>query len=422
MGVVFRAEHVSSGEPVALKILAEELGTTEPFLRRFMREARYAARVEHPNVVRVLDAGESKGRHYIAHQLVEGVDLRTRLSAAGTLDPPEALHVLGQVGAALDAVHAAGMLHRDVKPANVIIASGEGPEPAGHCYLADFGLIKDPGRESAALTGAWDFVGTVDYAAPEQASAGELGPQTDQYSLGCMLYECLVGEPPFQRETVADVITAHMQLPPPSVTARRPELPAAIDGVITRAMAKDARARFDSCTELVAAAAAALEPSEGVLRLLVTGGQASGTEIPLTDELEIGRQATGAGSLGGDVEISRRHALIRRGPHGVFEIEDLGSTNGTFVNGERIEGPRPLVAGDRLELGATVLQVVAAPAPAAPAPGTAPSAGRVEVVIELDFEAREAVLALDRGEDRVRLVNEAGRWRLAPAARVDPAA
>jgi tRNA A-37 threonylcarbamoyl transferase component Bud32 len=435
MGWVYRAEELATGQERALKVLSERLTDAEDFRARFLRESRYAASVDHPNVVRVHDAGEDGGRLYMAMDYVQGTDLKALLALEGRLDTGRTLAILGDVAAALDAVHAAGLLHRDVKPGNVIVAPG----PAGGegSYLTDFGLSKNPAQDSRALTAAGDFVGTYYYTAPEQILANEPDHRADVYSLGCVLYECLTGEPPFRHEQAMDALHAHIEEPPPRVTERRPDLPAALDDVIAKAMAKQPRERFASCGELLAAARAAVAPAPvagasppelGVprekLRLKVTAGNAGGTEIQVEDELLIGRAAEGQGTLAGDAEISRRHARIFRAQGG-FMIEDLGSTNGTFVNGRELSAPELLSVADSIQLGGTTLRVQvstpmtpppteapAAPPPAPPGPAPFPRLSLRDV----DLEAGEATLQLDEVGEPLRLVYEDGRWRVAPPA------
>jgi len=257
MAIVYLAEDFQTGDPVVVKVLKDELARDEQIRRRFVREARYATSLEHPNIVRVLRAGEQDGAHYIVMQYVRGTDLRRQLASEGRRGPAETIALLSQVAAALDAAHASGMLHRDVKPGNVLIASGEGRDAKGHCYLTDFGLSKDPGRDSRALTVSGEFVGSVLYAAPEQMLATEADARADVYSLGCVLYECLVGEPPFGGREAMAVMQAHLESPPPK-PSKVPGLPSRLDAVVARALAKDPAERYESCGELIEAAREAL--------------------------------------------------------------------------------------------------------------------------------------------------------------------
>ncbi len=254
MGVVYRARHVHLEREVALKILAPELASSDDFRERFLRESRLAASLDHPNVVTVYDAGESDGTLYIAMRYVDGTDLARFLREQGSLDRATALSMLDQVGAALDAAHQLGLIHRDVKPANVLIASG-------NCYLTDFGLTKriSANEASAALTKTGTFLGTIDYVAPEQIEGLEVDGRCDVYALTCMLHECLTGSRPFPKNSELAVITAHLYEPPPRPTELRDDLPPAIDDVIARGMAKSVDERYSTCTELVSAAHEALD-------------------------------------------------------------------------------------------------------------------------------------------------------------------
>jgi serine/threonine-protein kinase len=253
MGVVYRATHVHLGREVALKLLAPELSGNDEFRQRFLRESRLAASFDHPNIITVYDAGDFDGTLYIAMHYVEGVDLAELLRKQGRLEPLAALPLLDQVAAALDAAHERDLIHRDVKPANVMIASGR-------CYLTDFGLTKhaDASGASAALTQAGSFLGTLRYAAPEQIEGREITASTDIYALGCVLYECLTGAPPFSRESDVALMFAHLNEAPAPPTQLRPDLPGAIDHVVAKALAKSPQDRDRSCGELMAAARAAI--------------------------------------------------------------------------------------------------------------------------------------------------------------------
>jgi hypothetical protein len=440
MGAVFLAEERDTGRQVALKVLLEELAGNDEFRRRFERESRYASSLNHPNIVRLHEFGESDGLAYMVMEYVPGRDLTAEL-AQGPLSPERTLQILEQVASALDAVHATGLYHRDVKPANVLIAVDEETGEL-RCRLTDFGLSKQPSQDSSALTSAGFFVGTCQYVAPEQILAQDLDHRVDVYSLGCLLYECLAGETPFRRPREEQVLHAHIQDPPPSLTAVRPDLPPAIDGVIAKALAKKPEERHASCGELVEAARVAIgspgigHPAGHVdrLRLKITAGNARGAEIQVEDEFVIGRQGSEEGQLGQDAEISRRHARVAR-VGGDFVIEDLGSTNGTFVNGRRITDREILSAGDRIQVGATTLVVqVSVPSAAEPEPGPAsePDADTrssavtpappppvaelpppLSLRLHVDPAAGEARIDLGDDADPVRLVYADGRWRLA---------
>src|SRR3954452_24053994 len=257
MGVVYRAEHAHLGRHVALKLLAPELAENESFRERFVRESRVAARVDHPNVIPIYEASESDGNYFIAMRYVDGHDLREILHTGGPLSLERALVVLTQVAGALDAAHAQGLVHRDVKPGNILVVA-----ESEHCYLTDFGLTKAISSDTA-FTATGQFVGTTDYVAPEQIEGKELDRRTDVYSLGCVFYECLTGTPPFRRDSDMAVMWAHMQEPPPKVSERRPDLPAGLDAVIATAMAKSKDDRYPSCSTFAAAARSAIELGTG---------------------------------------------------------------------------------------------------------------------------------------------------------------
>ena len=463
MGAVYLAED-ESGKKYALKVLLTAQGENEEFKRRFERESRYASSLNHPNIVRVHDFVERNGQAYMIMEYVEGRDLASEI-AAGQLSPARTIAILEKIADALDAVHETGLYHRDVKPANVLVADDE---ESGELRprLTDFGLSKQPSQDSSPLTSAGFFVGTCQYVAPEQILAKDLDHRVDVYSLGCLLYECLAGEPPFKRPREEQVLYAHIQDPPPKLTELRPDLPAEIDDVISRSLAKDPDERYASCGELVEAAREALAPvlqdSEPVeapetsevpaadsLRLRVTAGNATGSEIRVDDEFLIGRQEEGEGTLGQDAEISRHHARIARSGGG-FTVEDLGSTNGTFVNGHRISGAEILSPGDRIQVGATTLVVqvsvpsageVSAPPESPPESISSPTRAEIPVPpsqpdadtrssahqkmpaaaamppfsirLDIDPAAGEVTVRLDEDSDPVKLVYENGRWTLA---------
>jgi YVTN family beta-propeller protein len=251
MGVVYRAYDLRLKRTVALKLVAPELALDERFRARFARETELAMSLEHPNVVPIYDAGEVDGRLYLAMRYVEGADLRTLLRAEAALEPGHAVAISGQVAAALDAAHARGLVHRDVKPSNVLLDEGE------HVYLADFGLTRRL-EEKGAQPGEGRSVGTPSYLAPEQIEGGPVDSRTDVYSLGCLLYECLTGEVPFSGDSRLAVAWAHLEEEPPSASERNPDLPRTIDAVLRRAMAKSPEERYPTCGALAAAAAEAL--------------------------------------------------------------------------------------------------------------------------------------------------------------------
>jgi len=246
MGVVYRAEHLNLRRRAAIKIIAPDLAEASGFRERFNREARIAAALQHPNIVTVYDAGEEEGLLYLAMQYIEGSDLSAVLRSQGRLRPYRALDVCRQVAAALDAAHAQGLIHRDVKPANVLI---EGRT----AFLTDFGLTKRIEGTRTQLTQAGDVVGTIHYVAPEQIEGHRVDARTDVYSLGCLVYHCLSGELPFARDTDVAVIYAHLSEEPPRLTSVRPELPGGLDAVIAKALEKAPERRFQTCADLMSA-------------------------------------------------------------------------------------------------------------------------------------------------------------------------
>jgi hypothetical protein len=251
MGQVYLAEEIRLGRKVALKILPPELAEDEAFRARFERESRMAAAIDDPNVLPVYEAGEIEGLLFLAMRYVDGTDLERRL-AAGPLTPREVVRLLGQAASALDAAHARGLVHRDVKPANILIARTQGDERGDHVYLADFGLTRRR-DEATALTRAGTLMGTLDYMAPEQMEGRAIDGAADQYALAAIAFRALTGQVPFARGTEVAVITAHLKDPPPSAVALNPTLPEAVDRVLARGMAKSATDRYPSCAALMAA-------------------------------------------------------------------------------------------------------------------------------------------------------------------------
>jgi len=271
MGVVYRAYDLRLKRTVALKLVTPELALDERFRERFARETELAMSLEHPNVVPVHDAGDVAGRLYLAMRLVAGTDLRKLLRAEGALEPSRALAICRQVGNALDAAHAKGLVHRDVKPSNILLDEAE------HVYLADFGLTRRV-EEEGVQAGEGRSVGTPAYLAPEQIEGGPVDGRADVYSLGCVLYECLTGAAPFVHGSRLAVAWAHLEEEPPSASERDSDLPEAIDAVLRGAMAKSPDERHRTCAALVEAAEAAFgirSQSRGRRRLLVTLGAAT---------------------------------------------------------------------------------------------------------------------------------------------------
>ena len=261
MGVVYRAEETGlGGRPVALKLLPPALAGDPDFRARFLREMRVAAAIDHPNIVPIYRAGEDRGLLYLAMRYVHAADLRGVLAAEGRLEPGRALAILDQVARALDAAHARGLVHRDVKPGNILLAPPVLDGDPEHVYLVDFGLARSD-SDDRSLGGAGSFLGTPRYAAPEQAAGRPVDGRADGYALGCVLYECLTGQPPFPGGSGEAVLLAHLEATPPRVTALRPDLPPAIDQVVAQAMAKGPADRFPTCRTLITAARQALTPA-----------------------------------------------------------------------------------------------------------------------------------------------------------------
>ncbi|HET7296023.1 MAG TPA: serine/threonine-protein kinase [Gemmatimonadales bacterium] len=255
MSVVYEAENPRLGSTIALKVLAPELSTDDVFRARFLKESRIAASLNHPNVIPIYDTGPCGELLFIAMRYVAGSDLRSVLAHGGRISPGQALLLVGQTGRALDAAHRHGLVHRDVKPANVLIERGAEGDP-DHVYLADFGITKHTLSRSG-LTATGQFVGTIDYIAPEQIQDKPVDGRTDIYSLGCVLYECLTGRVPFVKSVDAAVIWAHVEEPPRPPSSVNDELPREIDEVIARALAKEPAERYATCREFLSAAEAA---------------------------------------------------------------------------------------------------------------------------------------------------------------------
>jgi Protein kinase domain len=246
MAVVYRAVDERLGRRVALKILAPALAADEAFRQRFIRESRAAAAVDDPHIIPVYEAGEADGVLFIAMRYVPGGDVRTLVRRHGPMAPARAVEIISSVASALDAAHAAGLVHRDVKPANMLIDAR--PDRPDHVYLSDFGLSKGA-MSSSWLTGTGLFLGTVDYAAPEQIDGRAVDGRTDQYALACAAFELLAGVPPFQRDQATATIWAQMSESPPPLQARRPEIPPAVDQVFAAALAKAPESRYACCRD-----------------------------------------------------------------------------------------------------------------------------------------------------------------------------
>ncbi len=257
MGEVYRAFDTRLERPVALKLLAPERAEDERFRGRILRESRLAAGLDHPNVIPIYEAGEAEGRLFIAMRYVEGTDLKALLRRVAALPSDRTVGLAAQLADALDAAHARGLVHRDVKPSNVLI---DDPGGRDHAYLADFGLT-----QSASERGPADgqLMGTIDYVAPEQIRGDRVDGRADQYALACLLYECLTGSLPFAGDSDVATIFAHLEEAAPPPSSVRPELPVELDPVLARALAKEPDERYGSCGAFVAAARQALGADVG---------------------------------------------------------------------------------------------------------------------------------------------------------------
>ena len=252
MAVVFRAHDERLDRTVALKILSPAMAADDAYRQRFIRESRAAAAVDDPHIIPVFEAGEASGVLFIAMRFVRGGDVRSMLSQSGPLPAGRVAEIASQVASALDAAHRRGLVHRDVKPANMLMDVGEESGRPDHVYLSDFGLSKDP-MAAGRLTATGQFLGTLAYMSPEQINGRSVNARTDQYALACAVFELLSGRPPFDRDAVVAMIYAHLSEPPPPLTGRRPDLPADADEVFAKALAKAPADRYGTCREFAEA-------------------------------------------------------------------------------------------------------------------------------------------------------------------------
>jgi YVTN family beta-propeller protein len=308
MSVVYRADDLRLKRKVALKLLPPELAGDAQFRERFLRESQLAASLDHPNVVPIYEAGEADGLLYIAMRYVPGTDLKAQLHKEGALEPTRALALVAQIANALDAAHERGLVHRDVKPSNVLLTGARGTE---HCYLADFGLSASTSdRSTAADPGR--IIGTIDYIAPEQIRDDEIDGRADVYSLACLLYECVTGDVPFRRPSEVAVIYAHLDEPPPKASDAAPALPAELDAVLERGMAKLRDERWQTCGALVEAVRAALTATP-------VESRRTRRALPLMAGVAIAALAAALAVLvfgGGGAPIARADSLVRLDPTG----------------------------------------------------------------------------------------------------------
>jgi hypothetical protein len=341
MGVIYRATELSLGRPVALKLIATEQASDPDVRERFEREARLTAAIEHPNVVPVYAAGEEDGHLYLVMRYVPGTDLHHLLRAEGALDPARAASIVAQVAEALDAAHAHGLVHRDVKPANVLLAGS-------HVYLSDFGITRVQAADTR-ITESGNWIGTVDFMAPEHLRGEPTDARADVYALGCVLYTALTGTPPFRRETVPATITAHLHEAPPRPSAVALGVPVAFDAVIARALAKEPADRYPSAGDLGRAALAA---AAGERPSTARGSVATGAATP--EEAEPTRIAP-ALSATAVMAPPERTRVASAAPEPAERVR----ANGGDARPREVKVQRG--RGRKLALGATVL-VLAIPA------------------------------------------------------------
>jgi hypothetical protein len=345
MGIVYRATQLPLGRAVALKLVLPERAADPAFRARFERESRLAAAIDHPNVIPVYAAGEEDGSLFIVMRWVRGHDLQALIARSGGLDPKRTASIVAQVGAGLEAAHRAGVVHRDVKPANVLIAGDDG---TGHVYLSDFGLTREVTADTR-ITESGEWLGTVNFMAPEQFEGAPVDSRTDVYALGCLLYAALSGQAPFAGRTVAATMLAHLDEPPPKPSAT-PGVPAAFDAVVARAMAKRPADRYASAAQLVEAAQAAAElPTDQTTPAETRNGSAAAPEQTGAERAatEIGPSSTSAGTA----RISRAG---RRPPKAVLLGGAAALALGALAAGALIaagpladeEGPGPVTAAD----------------------------------------------------------------------------
>jgi predicted Ser/Thr protein kinase len=306
--VVFRAEHTRLGRPAAIKLFGSTFGDAD-FSERFLRESRLAGSLQHPNIVPVYDAGEEDGRLYIAMAYVAGTDLRALVQEEGPLALRRTLRIASGIADALDAAHARGLVHRDVKPANILVT------PDDHALLTDFGAVKEVTAPPLTRTGG--FLGTVDYAAPEQIEGSAVDARSDVYGLACVVWECLTGSAPFRRASEVATIYAHLHDPPPRLRNARPELAGGLDNVLARGLAKSPVDRFPSCGEFAAAARAASRPHRiDGRRLTYAAGIIAATALSgIAVGIAIGQ------SFGGDSSVATT-TVVTRAPSS-YDARDL---------------------------------------------------------------------------------------------------
>ena len=374
MAVVYKAYDCILQRTVALKVLHPNLAANQEFTERFRREAITAANLRHPNIVVIFDVGSHEQFQYIVMEYLEGQTLQREIQGTGQLPLARILRILGQLAGALDYAHEQGLVHRDVKPANIIIGR------SGHVTLTDFGLVKAAQRSQ--ITGEGSTMGTLRYMSPEQAMGRDLDCRADLYSLGVVVYEMLAGETPFTGSTPYQTLHSLIYKPPPPLSLHNPRVAPGVESAVLRSLAKDPDKRFGTAGEFVQALARAAGAGPGAD--LITKTDSLHRDIVLVLTAADGRQFPvhgGGATIGRDAEndivlpycqISRHHAQIQGNRSGCTVV-DLSSTNGTFINGTRLS-PRkshPLRPGDQLGIGPVLLQAARPAASREAVPGTA---------------------------------------------------
>jgi serine/threonine protein kinase len=389
MGEVYRAFDTRLGRNVALKVLVPRLADDEGFRQRFLHESRLAASLDHPNVIPVYEAGEAEGRLFIAMRFVEGTDLRQMLGDERVLEPARTLALLASVAGALDTAHAKGLVHRDVKPANILVAAEPAADPPEHVYLSDFGLT----TLSSDLGDAGPFTGTADYAAPELVSGGPVDGRTDVYALGCVLFECLTGQAPFHGDSVMTVLWGHVNDPVPSASARNSDLPGGIDDVLGKALAKEPADRHATSRALIEEARDALGVAEPVPKLsrrrllLFVGASALGVAAAAVAAVLLTR---GGGTASKQLLPLTRNSLVRIDPatNQLKAAIKMGSNPTRVVVGERDIWVAD--AGDR-----TLAQV-------------SPEANAVVTTVEWSASAGSLLLEMAFGDGAIWMIHQEG--------------
>ncbi len=358
MGVVYRATQLALGRPVALKAIAADMAQDGDYRERFERESRLAASIDHPNIIPVYEAGNFDGTLYLIMRWVDGTDLRTLLRQSGRFSPARAIRLLRPAAAALAAAHRAGLVHRDIKPANVLLARGDS-EDEEHVYLTDFGIARRTSGESA-MTRTGVFVGTIDYTAPERIEGGRGDAASDVYSFGCMLFETLTGHVPFARDSEVAKVFAHMNDPVPSARAEAPDVPDALDAIISRAMAKDPAERFASASELAAALGDLLRELDTAERatveaVTIASAAPEPTPTPAPTPPPAPPSATARTQAAGDVRIPRGRRRLPLVIGGLGLLIAIGVVVALLTGGgggsSAPRSSRPAVSGAGLSAG-----------------------------------------------------------------------